>query len=140
MKMQTRFIKYSNWALLFAMMCVVSAGLFLTSCEEEVPDTKVVLKSFGPMPIARGAELKFIGYNLDRVTAVVLPEGINITTFTKKTPALLTLTVPQEAMPGLVILKTPDGDITTKTGIGFSEPISIASFTPASIKPGAELT
>ncbi|HUW91747.1 MAG TPA: IPT/TIG domain-containing protein, partial [Bacteroidales bacterium] len=138
--MQTRFIKYSKWALLFATMCVVSAGLFLTSCEDEVPDTKVVLKSFGPMPIARGAELKFIGYNLDKVTEVILPEGISISTFTNKTPSLLTLTVPQEAVPGLVVLKTPDGDITTKTPIGFSEPISIASFTPATIKPGQELT
>ncbi|MBE0668806.1 MAG: IPT/TIG domain-containing protein, partial [Bacteroidales bacterium] len=138
--MQTRFIKYSKRALLFAMMCIVSAGLFLTSCEEDTPDTKVVLKSFGPMPIARGAELKFIGYNLDRVTAVVLPEGLSITTFTTKTASLLTLTVPQEAVPGLVVLKTPDGDITTKTPIGFSEPISIASFAPATIKPGLELT
>jgi hypothetical protein len=140
MNMQTRFIKYSKWALLFAMMCIVSAGLFLTSCEEDTPDTKVVLKSFGPMPIARGAELKFIGYNLDKVTAVVLPEGLSITTFTTKTASLLTLTVPQEAVPGLVVLKTPDGDITTKTPIGFSEPISIASFAPATIKPGLELT
>ena len=38
------------------------------------------------MPIARGAELKFIGANLDKVTAVVLPNNLTITTFTSKTP------------------------------------------------------
>ena len=38
------------------------------------------------------------------------------------------------------MLKTPDGDITTKTEIGFSEPISIAGFTPATVKAGDELT
>jgi hypothetical protein len=92
------------------------------------------------MPIARGAELKFIGNNLDRVTAVVLPNNLVISTFTSKTPTLLTVTVPQEAVPGYIVLKTPDGDITTKTEIGFSEPISIANFSPATIKPGAELT
>jgi hypothetical protein len=120
---------------------VVSAGIILTSCEgKEEEDTKVVLYSFGPMPIARGAELKFIGMNLDKVTAVVLPDGINITSFTQKTSTLLTLTVPQEAIPGYVVLKTPDGDITTKTEIGFSEPISIAGFTPATVKAGDELT
>jgi hypothetical protein len=134
-------IKFRNWALLFATLCVVSAGFLLTSCEgEEEEETKVVLYSFGPMPIARGAELKFIGVNLDKVTAVVLPEDINITSFTKKESKLLTLTVPQEAMPGYVVLKTPDGNITTKTTIGYSEPISIAGFTPSTVKAGDQLT
>jgi len=134
-------IKFRNWALLFATICVVGAGILFTSCEgKEEEDTRVVLQSFGPMPIARGAELKFIGLNLDRVTAVILPENISITSFTKKEARLLTLTVPQEAVPGYVVLKTPDGDITTKTMIGFSEPVSIAGFTPATVKAGDELT
>ncbi len=134
-------IKFRNWALLFATICVVGAGLLFTSCEgKEEEDTKVVLQSFGPMPIARGAELKFIGPNLDKVTAVILPDNITISTFTKKEARLLTLTVPQEAVPGYVVLKTPDGDITTKTTIGFSEPISIAGLTPATVKAGDELT
>ncbi|HNX83179.1 MAG: IPT/TIG domain-containing protein [Bacteroidales bacterium] len=134
-------IKFRNWALLFATICVVGAGLLFTSCEgKEEEDTKVVLQSFGPMPIARGAELKFIGLNLDKVTAVILPDNITISTFTKKEARLLTLTVPQEAVPGYVVLKTPDGDITTKTTIGFSEPISIAGLTPATVKAGDELT
>jgi hypothetical protein len=138
--MQTRIIKYCNGALLFFTLFMVSAVVFLTSCQKEKEDTSVALYSFGPMPIARGAELKFIGKNLDRVTAVVLPSNIIISTFTTKTSDLLSLTVPQEAVPGLVVLKTPEGDITTKTEIGFSESISIASFSPATIKPGAELT
>jgi hypothetical protein len=140
MKMETRLNKYGKGALLFATLCILGAGIFLTSCEDEVADTKVALYSFGPMPIARGAELKFIGKNLDRVTAVVIPDDISISTFTSKTSELLTVTVPQEAMPGLVVLKTPEGDITTKTEIGYSEPISIASFTPATVKAGVELT
>jgi len=138
--MQTNHKKFRVWALLFATLCVVGANVLLTSCEEDKPDTTVALHSFGPSPIARGAELKFIGVNLDKVTAVVLPNDITITTFTTKTPTMLTVTVPQEAMPGYVVLKTPDGDITTKTEIGYSEPISIASFTPATVKAGDELT
>lgn len=138
--MQKKLIKIRIWALLFATLCTVGASVLLTSCQKEEPDTKVALLSFGPMPIARGAELKFIGRNLDKVTAVVLPDNLTITTFTTKTPTLLTITVPQEAVPGYVVLKTPDGDITTKTEIGFSEPISIASFSPATVKAGDELT
>jgi len=139
--MQTKFIKYFNYTILLSIICIVSSSIFFVSCDKEKDDdSSVVLNSFGPMPIARGAELKFIGYNLDQVTAAVLPGDIEITDFTSKTATLLTLTVPQNAVPGLIVLKTPDGDITTKTEIGFSEPISIASFTPATIKPGSELT
>jgi len=134
-------IQFRNWALLFATLWVVGAGMLLTSCEgKEEEETRVLLQSFGPMPIARGAELKFIGVNLDKVTAVVLPDNITITTFTTKTSTLLTLTVPQNAMPGYVVLKTPDGDITTKTKIGYSEPISISGFTPGTVKAGDAFT
>jgi len=138
--MQKKYIKIRIWALLFAILCTAGASVILTSCQKEETDTKVSLYSFGPMPIARGAELKFIGVNLDKVSAVILPDNITISTFTTKTSKLLTLTVPQEAMPGYVVLKTPDGDITTKTTIGYSEPISITSFSPATVKAGDELT
>ena len=75
--MQTKSIKYCSYALLFATLCMVSASVLLTSCKKEEEDTTIVLYSFGPMPIARGAELKFIGKNLDKVTAVVLPDNID---------------------------------------------------------------
>lgn len=133
-------IKIRTWALLFATLCTVGAGVMLTSCQKAEPDTEVVLLSFGPMPVARGAELRFIGRNLDRVTAVVLPDNLTITAFDTKSAELLTVTVPQEAMPGYVVLKTPEGDITTKTRIGYSEPISVASLSPATVKAGDELT
>jgi len=138
--MQTKYIKYYRHALILATLCIVSTSVFLNSCKKDEEDTSTVLNSFGPMPIARGAELQFIGINLDKVTSIVIPSNIEITTFTAKSSTLITLTVPQEATPGLVVLKTPQGEITTKTEIGFSEPISIAAFAPAVIKPGSELT
>lgn len=138
--MQTKYIKYYRYAVLFATICIVSTNVLFTSCKKEEKDTATVLNSFGPMPIARGAELQFIGKNLDNVTSIVLPPNIEITTFTSKSSTLITLIVPQEATPGLVVLKTPQGELSTKTEIGFSEPISIATFTPTTIKPGSELT
>jgi Surface glycan-binding protein B xyloglucan binding domain/IPT/TIG domain len=138
--MQTKYIKYYRYAVLFATICIVSTSVLFTSCKKGENDTATVLNSFGPMPIARGAELQFIGKNLDNVTSIVLPPNIEITTFTTKSSTLITLIVPQEATPGLIVLNTPQGEITTKTEIGFSEPISIATFTPATIKPGSELT
>jgi hypothetical protein len=121
-------------------LCIAGASAVFTSCNKEEEDKAIVLESFGPMPIARGAELKFIGKNLDKVSSIVMPDNIEISTFGTQTKTLLTVTVPQEATPGLIVLKTPEGDITTKTEIGFSEPISIESFAPGTIKPGSELT
>lgn len=143
--MQTNFNIYTRFVLNALLFCAISTGLLFTSCEkddDEKTSSKIELLSYGPMPIARGAELRFIGNNLDKVTAIILPDAIEIpaSAFTSKKSTLITLTVPQEAIEGYVVLKTPQGDITTKTPIGYSEPISITSFAPTSIKPGAQLT
>ncbi len=143
--MQTKYNKFTRFALNTLLLCAIGVGLFFTSCEKDDDDkssSKIELFSYGPMPVARGGELRFIGNNLDKVTAIVIPDGIEIpaSSFTKRTSSLLTLTVTQEAVESYVVLKTPQGNIETKTPIGYSEPISIASFTPATIKPGAQLT
>ncbi len=142
--MQTKYKKYARFVLGSVFICAISMGMLLTSCEkdDDTTSSKTELLSYGPMPIARGAELRFIGNNLDKVTAIILPDAIEIpaSAFTGRTASRITLTVPQNAVEGLVVLKTPKGDITTKTPIGYSEPISIAAFTPAAIKPGAQLT
>ncbi len=139
--MQSKSIKYFSGSLLFAALCLICASSLFISCEkDDEEDGKIVLNSFGPMPVARGAELRFIGKNLNKVTAVILPDNIEITTFGARTSELLTITVPQEAVEGYVVLETPQGDITTKTQIGFSEPISIADFSPSEIKIDSLLT
>jgi len=143
--MYTKFSKFISFALLYILIGVMSASILFTSCKDSESNGiggKIVLDSYGPMPIARGAELRFIGMNLDKVTAIALPGGILIqaSSFVTKTSTLVTITVPQNAVPGIVIVKTPEGDISTKTPIGFSEPISIASFSPDPIKTGQELT
>ncbi|MCG6187248.1 glycan-binding surface protein [Maribellus maritimus] len=140
--MQTKFKKYINRGLLFLTLASVTILPMVTSCDKEDENeiSGVVLESFGPMPIARGAELVFIGYNLNQVSAVVLPSNIEVTSFNEKTSDLLTLTIPQDAVEGLITLKTPQGDITTKTPITYSEPISIDNFSPVSLKAGQEIT
>ncbi|RCW39244.1 glycan-binding surface protein [Marinilabilia salmonicolor] len=142
--MQTKYMQYIRYSFSMLMLFVLGAGLLFTSCEDDDDEneSKVELLSYGPMPVARGGELRFIGNNLDKVTSVVIPDGIEIASadFTSRSTDLITVTVPQTAVEGLVVLKTSEGDITTKTPIGFSEPISIDEFAPASIKPGDILT
>ena len=142
--MQKRFKTYIKRTFVFAITLAVLAGtMFTSSCKKEEGDNGLtVLNSFGPMPIARGAELRFIGTNLDKITSIVLPGNIEIpaASFTSKSAALLSITVPQNAVEGLIVLKAPQGDITTKTPLGFSEPILFTSFAPATAKYDEILT
>jgi len=121
--------------------CMLIGGLFFSSCEKtEVDLTTVKLSVFGPSPALRGGELKFIGTNMDKVTAVVLYPNIEVSTFVSKTATELVITIPQNAAPGAVSLKTPGGNIETKTPLTFSEPISIATVAPATVKAGDTFT
>ena len=129
------------------LLCVIFAGcLLFTACNNgEDIDTDpykggISLNAYGPSPVARGGVLRFLGSGLDRVTAVVIPGCPDITDMEVVGSGEIRVTVPQTAEPGFVVLKTPAGDITTKTGLTYTEPVSLETFAPAEIKPGSELT
>jgi hypothetical protein len=130
--------KVKGW-LAVSFACLIIFGLLVTSCQKE-KDTTIVLNSYGPSPVLRGGELRFIGNNLDLVTKVVLPENVEVTTFSTKTSGLLVVTVPDATINGKVTLKTPQGDIVTKTLLKISEPIAILTITPAAARPGGIIT
>ena len=119
-------------------------GLCIWSCadDDDGGPQEIELSSFGPMPIERGAELKFIGVNLNEVNSIVLPSNlvINSADFTAQSEGSIKLIVPQEATEGFVELIAGEVTITTKTKIGYSEPIVLASFSPKIIKAGNLLT
>ena len=129
----------------FLLSLQLAAFLALAiSCDNDDKDdagAQVVLKSFGPA-VVRGGEIKFVGVNLNRVTAIVLPESVEIpaSSFKSQTSTLITLDVPDEAVAGLVTLKTPAGDIVTKTPLGILEPITIESISPNPVRPGELVT
>lgn len=133
-----------------SVLCLAGAllltGASFTSClkGDDVDTNQYVggisLNVFGPSPVARGGELRFLGSGMNQVTAVVIPGCADITDINVISDREIRITVPQEAQPGLVTLRTPNGDITTKTELTFTEPISIENFTPATVLPGDELT
>lgn len=134
----TKQLNYITFILLGGLLAF---ALFFTSCEKDDVDTsEVILNSFGPSPALRGAELKFIGKNLDQVTSVVLPVNVEVTDFVTQTSELLVLTIPEATVNGKVLLKTPQGDIETLTLLTISEPITITSFSPAEARPGDVVT
>ena len=132
-----------------SVLCLAGAllltGVSFTSClkGDDVDTNQYVggisLNVFGPSPVARGGELRFLGSGMNQVTAVVIPGCADITDINVISDREIRITVPQEAQPGLVTLRTPNGDITTRTELTFTEPISIENFTPATVLPG-ELT
>lgn len=130
--------KVKGW-LAVSVACLMVFGLLMTSCQKD-KDTVIVLNSYGPSPVLRGGELKFIGNNLDQVTAIVLPDNIEVTTFNSKTSGLLVITVPDATVNGKVTLKTPQGNIETKTLLKISEPIAVLAITPLQARPGEVIT
>lgn len=119
---------------------LLSAGLFLSSCEdEEVVSDEVVLESFGPSGVKHGEKIKFIGQNLDQVTTIVLPGAeVSSSQFETQTSGLIELVVPKQAEAGKVILKTPKGDIESKAMLSFEVPVVIESIT-AEARPGDDI-
>lgn len=129
------------------MMCLMLFScLTFTACDNgDDEDTNqykggISLNVFGPSPVSRGGVLRFLGSGMDKVTAVVIPGCDDITDIEVVSDTEIRVTVPQTAQPGLVVLKTPKGDITTKTELTFTEPIALEAFASAEVKPGSELT
>lgn len=129
------------------MMCLMLFScLTFTACDNgDDEDTNqykggISLNVFGPSPVSRGGVLRFLGSGMDKVTAVAIPGCDDITDIEVVSDTEIRVTVPQTVQPGLVVLKTPKGDITTKTELTFTEPIALEAFAPAEVKPGGELT
>ena len=130
-------------ATVFNCFLFVSCAILLTGCNKsdeldtnQLSGSEVTLKSFGPSPIVRGAELRIIGTNLDKVESVTIPGATPITGMNRISKTEIRVTVPQTAEEGFISLKVGDKIITSVTKISYSEPIKILSFTPAKVKPG----
>lgn len=134
-------MKNINRTIIALFLGLLAVAVLFNACKkDDEPSDRIELFSFGPSPVLRGGDLRFIGANLDKVTAIVLSNNVQVTSFKSKTPEQIVITVPQETVDGTVVLKTPQGDIQTKTILTISEPITITSFSPAKVRPGAVLT
>lgn len=126
-------------------LALAFAGPVFTACDNNDFDTEqfvggVNLNSFGPSPVARGGELRFIGSGMNQITKVVIPGCDDITDIQKVSNEEIRVTVPQTAEPGKVQLYYANGVIETKTPLTYSEPISIEEISPLKVKPGDKLT
>lgn len=129
------------------MMCLILLGcLSFSACDDgDEEDTNqykggISLNVFGPSPVARGGVLRFLGSGMDKIQSVSIPGCGEITDIEVISANEIRVTVPQTAEVGYVTLKTPTGEITTKTKITYTEPIGVETITPNPVKPGDVLT
>lgn len=133
--------RYKFPSLLLSCVLMASASVF-TSCDDDDDFSTqqyiggVNLNVFGPCPVARGGELRFLGSGMDRIQSIQIPGSSAITDIKVVSGEEIRITVPQDAMPGIVELTYAGGTIRTKTPISFTEPIVLSEITPQTVRPG----
>ncbi len=137
-------------------MAALVAMTGFTSCSEDDLDTNqygkggVNILGFGPMPITRGATMRVTGTRLNNVKEVLFPEGNQKVTpsttfvnaeFVVQNAQEMTVTIPDQCVPGKLCLVTNSGDTVVSTSnITFTEEIKVSSFTPSPVHPGSIVT
>lgn len=126
-----------------SFLCLAVSLFVFSACDDddEKDNGQVELLSFGPTGVQHGDEITFIGRNLNKVTAIAFHPSVEVpsSAFTSVSNDIIKLTVPQSAEPGKVILKTPEGDIESKTVFDLEVPVVITAIT-AEAKPGTNIT
>lgn len=137
--MQSKYfnIKYARVIAFALLACSLSA----CEADDDAAGGAVILESFGPTGVKHGEPIKFIGHNLDQVTAI---EFVGVTIdkaqFSSQTSGEIDLVIPEQTEEGKVILKTPAGDITSKTVLSFNVKVTVESVGPMLVKPGQTIT
>jgi hypothetical protein len=127
---------------LLALVCLIIAIGLVTSCKKnDVVNTgQVQLLSFGPTGARHGDTLRFVGHNLNKVTEIALTGAVvPQSAFIQQTSERILIIVPKETQRGFVTLKTPEGDIVSKTSLNLLVPVKITSL-PVQARPGDNIT
>ena len=121
---------------LLVIACILlSFGLI--SCEKDNEGSgsdQVILNSFGPTGARVGDTLRFIGMNLHKVTSIKFSGDSATATvlqkdFKSQSSTEIKLLVPTGTEKGFVTLKTPDGNIVTKTQLNIGVTTTISTMT-----------
>lgn len=131
-------------AVAIATLTLLSGGV-LTSCSNDDFSTNqyqggVSLNVFGPCPVARGGELRFLGSGMNKITAITFPGAGDVTDIQVISNEEIRVVVPQDAEVGILTLHHAGGTLETQNMISFTEPISLDEVSPMKVKAGETLT
>ena len=140
-----------RYSILLALCSLV--GLVSCAPEElstdQFSDDAVVFGAFAPNPIVRGAELRILGSNLDKIVEVQIPGSEPITEIevvaSGRVSEIRVVTPAAGAEDAsvtgpVVIVDNAGNTYKSKTDITFTEGIVIESFSPATAMPGDVVT
>ncbi len=140
-----------RYSILLALCSLVG----LVSCTREelstdqFSDEAVVFGSFAPNPVVRGAELRIVGSNLDKIVEVQIPGSEPITEIevvsSGRISEIRVITpaagAEDESVTGPVVLVDNAGKTyKSKVDLEFTEGIVLESFSPATAMPGDVVT
>ena len=139
----------------YSILLALCSFVGLVSCAPEelstdqFSDDAVVFGAFAPNPIVRGAELRIMGSNLDKIVEVQIPGAEPITEIEVVSSGrvseirVVTPAAGAEDAPvtGPVVIVDNAGNIyESMTELSFTEGIVLESFSPATAMPGDEVT
>ena len=129
--------------LAFLIVVLVIGSISCNKKDNQPNEGKAALYSFGPTGTKIGETLRFIGINLDQVSAIKFTGAnalVDKANFKSISKTLIEAVVPQSAEKGNVILRLSNGDsIVTKTALNLSVLTTISSIT-AQARPGQNVT
>ena len=138
-------MKINRIKTLLIFVAIALAGLTFASCSHDDLNTDqytgTKMNVYGPNPVARGGQLRFLGSNMNDVVKITIPGSGDVTDLKHVSDKEVDVTVPQNAEVGYVTLTFKDGTKQiSKTQLTYSEPISIASISPETVNPGDVIT
>lgn len=134
--------KIYNMRLL--VMFAIAAGILFHACKKDSSDPAdsglTELLSFGPTGAMPGDTIRFFGNHLDAVTDIEFTGAIVAgSAFVSQTNEEILVVVPEATEKGFVVLKTPAGDITSKTEFNISI-AAVVTAIPGVSRPGENIT
>ncbi len=139
----------------FSALLALCSLIGLAACTPEelstdqFEDSAVVFGAFAPNPVVRGAELRIMGSNLDKIVEVQIPGAEPITEIELVSAGRVSeirVVTPKEGAEDasvtgpVVIIDNTGKTYQSMTELSFTEGIVLDSFTPASAMPGDVVT